>query len=58
MARVRARIAALLLALGVLAVATVAWPVIGATPASAAPPSAQAQAQLCSTKEWRADFRA
>ncbi|PWU47992.1 hypothetical protein DLJ46_13105 [Micromonospora globispora] len=58
MARVRARIAALLLALGVLAVATVAWPVIGATPASAAPPTAQAQAQLCSTKEWQADFRA
>ncbi|RZU72099.1 hypothetical protein EV384_0440 [Micromonospora kangleipakensis] len=58
MARARARIAALLLALGVLAVATIAWPVIGATPAYAAEPAAQARAELCSTKEWQADFRA
>lgn len=59
MARARARIAALLLALGVLAGATIAWPVVGATPAAAAPPvTAQAAAELCSTKEWQADFRA
>ncbi|SCL14743.1 hypothetical protein GA0070624_0511 [Micromonospora rhizosphaerae] len=58
MATARARIAALLLALGLLAAATVAWPVIGAAPASAAPPAAQARAELCSTKEWQADFRA
>ncbi|MBM0238428.1 MFS transporter [Micromonospora sp. ATA32] len=58
MARARARIAALLLALGILAVATIAWPVLGATPASAAPSAAQARAELCSTKEWQADFRA
>jgi hypothetical protein len=58
MARARARIAALLLALGVLAVATIAWPVVGATPAYAATPAAQARAELCSTKEWQADFRA
>ncbi|MDH6461473.1 putative membrane protein [Micromonospora sp. A200] len=59
MARARARIAALLLAIGVLAGATIAWPVVGATPASAAPPvAAQAAAELCSTKEWQADFRA
>ncbi|SCG56487.1 hypothetical protein [Micromonospora halophytica] len=60
MARARARIAALLLVLGVLAGATISWPVIGATPAAAAPPAAQAQAmaELCSTKEWQANFRA
>ncbi|ATO16045.1 hypothetical protein CO540_21310 [Micromonospora sp. WMMA2032] len=59
MARARARIAALLLALGVLAGATISWPVIGAaTPAYAAGPTAQARAELCSTKEWQADFRA
>ncbi|GAA4564785.1 hypothetical protein GCM10023176_11480 [Micromonospora coerulea] len=58
MARARARIAALLLALGVLAVATIAWPVVGATPAYAATPVAQARAELCSTKEWQTDFRA
>ncbi|MFG3687750.1 MFS transporter [Micromonospora sp. NPDC047740] len=59
MARARARIAALLLAVGVLAVATIAWPVVGATPAYAtATPVAAARAELCSTKEWQADFRA
>ncbi|MBY8875472.1 MFS transporter [Micromonospora sp. PLK6-60] len=61
MARARARIAALLLALGVLAVATVGWPVFGETPASAAPTTARAAAaaaELCTTKEWQADFRA
>ncbi|MGW5667916.1 MFS transporter [Micromonospora sp. NPDC003776] len=58
MARARARIAALLLALGVLAGATIGWPLIGATPAYAATPVAQAQAELCSTEEWQADFRA
>ncbi|MCI4063128.1 MFS transporter [Micromonospora sp. R77] len=58
MARARARITALLLALGVLAVATVAWPVLGTTPAYGATPVAQARAELCSTKEWQADFRA
>ncbi|SCG58477.1 MraY family glycosyltransferase [Micromonospora coxensis] len=64
MARARARIAALLLVLGVLAGATISWPVVGATAAAAAPPAAQAQAQaqaqaeLCSTEEWQADFRA
>ncbi|KWV34120.1 hypothetical protein [Micromonospora rifamycinica] len=58
MARTRARITALLLALGVLAGATIAWPVIGATPAYARPPAtAQAAADLCTTKEWQADFR-
>ncbi|TDB72586.1 MFS transporter [Micromonospora sp. KC723] len=64
MARARARITALLLALGVLAGATIAWPVLAPTPALAAPASvqvqaqAQARAELCSTKEWQADFRA
>ncbi|MEV4842094.1 MFS transporter [Micromonospora matsumotoense] len=59
MARARARITALLLALGVLAGATIAWPVVGATPAYAVPPvTAQAAADLCTTKEWQADFRA
>ncbi|MFU8873858.1 MFS transporter [Micromonospora sp. SL4-19] len=58
MARARARIAALLLALGVLAVATIAWPVVGATPAYAVTPVAQVRAELCSTKQWQVDFRA
>ncbi|MEV0426991.1 MFS transporter [Micromonospora sp. NPDC050495] len=53
----RARIAALLLALGVLAGATISWPVVGSTPAYAATPVAQARAELCSTKQWQADFR-
>ncbi|MEU6206729.1 MFS transporter [Micromonospora musae] len=58
MARARARITAFLLALGLLAGATVSWPLIGASPASAAPVVAQAQADLCTTQEWQADFRA
>ncbi|MFC0007950.1 MraY family glycosyltransferase [Micromonospora siamensis] len=62
MARARARIAALLLALGVLAGATIGWPVVGGTPASAAPAApvtrAAAAAELCSTQEWQTDFRA
>ncbi|WFE58388.1 MFS transporter [Micromonospora sp. WMMD712] len=58
MARVRARIAAFLLALGVLAGATVSWPAVGGDAAYAALPTAQAKADLCSTQEWQADFRA
>ncbi|MGC4815834.1 MFS transporter, partial [Micromonospora sp. DT228] len=59
MARVRARIAAFLLALGVLAGATITWPVLGGAPAQAATPlAAQARADLCTTPEWQADFRA
>ncbi|WP_428963248.1 MFS transporter [Micromonospora fluostatini] len=59
MARARARIAALLLTFGVLAGATVSWPVLNSAPASAAPVSArQAAADLCTTEEWQADFRA
>ncbi|WBB66037.1 MFS transporter [Micromonospora sp. WMMD812] len=58
MARARARIMSFLLALGVLAGATIAWPLIGATPAAAAPVVTQAQAELCTTAEWQADFRA
>ncbi|MFF0150806.1 MFS transporter [Micromonospora sp. NPDC005203] len=57
MARAWARIASFLLALGVLAGATVTWPLIGAQ-AAAAPPAAQARADLCTTAEWQADFRA
>ncbi|MEU8023853.1 MFS transporter [Micromonospora haikouensis] len=57
MARGRARIAAFLLALGVLAGATVSWPVVGGDAAYAALPTAQAKADLCSTQEWQADFR-
>ncbi|SBT52541.1 hypothetical protein [Micromonospora narathiwatensis] len=57
MARARARIAALLLALGVLAGATISWPLVGATPAYAAEPT-PAPAELCTTKQWQADFRA
>ncbi|MEO3776256.1 MFS transporter [Micromonospora sp. B11E3] len=60
MARARARITAFLLALGVLAGATVAWPAVGGGSAYAATPVArvQARADLCSTQEWQADFRA
>ncbi|WBB82500.1 MFS transporter [Micromonospora sp. WMMD882] len=56
MARAPARIAALLLTVGVLAVATIVWPAVGA--AAAPPPVAQARAELCTTQEWQADFRA
>ncbi|MEU6022469.1 MFS transporter [Micromonospora sp. NPDC047134] len=58
MARARTRIAALLLALGVLAVATISWPGLTATPAYAAPIAYQAPTDLCTTEEWQADFRA
>ncbi|MEU8170585.1 MFS transporter [Micromonospora sp. NPDC049004] len=58
MAGPRARIASFLLALGVLAGATLSWPLIGAEAAAAAPPVAQARADLCTTAEWQADFRA
>ncbi|MFY1674735.1 MFS transporter [Plantactinospora sp. WMMB334] len=59
MARIGARVAALLLAIGVLATATLVWPVLGATaPASAAPVPTRAKAALCTTAEWEADFRA
>lgn len=63
MERAGARPAALLLALVVAAMATIAWPV---TPAIAAPPTGvqpaaavpgQAPGDLCSTEEWQADFR-
>ncbi|MEU4566364.1 MFS transporter [Micromonospora sp. NPDC023956] len=55
-ARAPARIAALLLAVGVLAVGTIIWPAVGAT--AAPPPATQARADLCTTPEWQADFRA
>ncbi|MFG1774929.1 MFS transporter [Micromonospora sp. NPDC049048] len=58
MARARARLAAFLLALGVLAGATIGWPAVGATAAGPAPLTAQAKADLCTTPEWQADFRA
>ncbi|KAB1924510.1 MFS transporter [Micromonospora noduli] len=58
MARAWARTASFLLALGVLAGATLTWPLIGAEAAAAAPPTAQARADLCTTPEWQADFRA
>ncbi|MEU4777995.1 MFS transporter [Micromonospora sp. NPDC023633] len=57
MARARARLAAFLLALGVLAGATIGWPAVGATAAAPAPLTAQARADLCTTPEWQADFR-
>ncbi|SCL21016.1 hypothetical protein GA0070616_2174 [Micromonospora nigra] len=58
MARARARITALLLALGVIAGATIGWPVLLPTPAYAAPVEYAAQSDLCTTAEWQADFRA
>ncbi|MEH1013752.1 MFS transporter [Micromonospora sp. CPCC 206060] len=56
MARAGARIASLILAIAVLAVMTIAWPVVA--PAAAAPPPAQALSNLCTTEQWQADFRA
>ncbi|MDG9673320.1 MFS transporter [Micromonospora sp. DH14] len=53
-----ARLTSFLLALGVLAGASLTWPLIGAEAAAAAPPAAQARADLCTTAEWQADFRA
>ncbi|MBQ1072435.1 MFS transporter [Micromonospora sp. C31] len=58
MARAPARLAAFLLAVGVLAGATIGWPAVGATAAAPAPLTAQANAGLCTTPEWQADFRA
>ncbi|MGC4772672.1 MFS transporter [Micromonospora sp. DT44] len=58
MAGARVRIASFLLALGVLAGATLSWPFLGAAAAAAAPPVTQARAELCTTAEWQADFRA
>ncbi|WP_433388324.1 MFS transporter [Micromonospora sp. KLBMP9576] len=58
MARARARMVAFLLALGVLAGATIGWPAVGATAAGPAPLTAQARADLCTTPEWQADLRA
>ncbi|MEU4531037.1 MFS transporter [Micromonospora ureilytica] len=58
MARAWARTVSFLLALGVLAGASLTWPLIGAEAAAAAPPAAQARADLCTTAEWQADFRA
>ncbi|WP_444949161.1 MFS transporter [Micromonospora ureilytica] len=57
MARAWARTVSFLLALGVLAGASLTWPLIGAEAAAAAPPAAQARADLCTTAEWQADFR-
>lgn len=58
MARAGARVAALLLAIGVLATATLVWPVLGAaTPATAAPIPSRAKVALCTTAEWEDNFR-
>ncbi|MEU8160632.1 MFS transporter [Micromonospora parva] len=51
------RLTSFLLALGVLAGASLTWPLIGAEAAAAAPPAAQARADLCTTAEWQANFR-
>ncbi|MBO4204980.1 MFS transporter [Micromonospora echinofusca] len=56
MARAGARIASSILAVAVLAVMTIAWPVV--SPATAAPPPARALSNVCTTEEWQADFRA
>ena len=56
MARTGARVAALLLAVGMLAMTTVVWPVFAST-ATAAPIPVRAPADLCTTAEWQADYR-
>ncbi|MFI6759255.1 MFS transporter [Micromonospora sp. NPDC050417] len=59
MARAGVRSIAFLLALAVIAVATVSWPLLGGT-ATAAPATTvptYAPADLCTTEEWQADFR-
>ncbi|MGW4464562.1 MFS transporter [Micromonospora sp. NPDC004704] len=63
MARAGVRSIAFLLALAVLAVATVSWPLFGAaTAAASVTPTAGlptlAPTDLCTTEEWQADFRA
>jgi hypothetical protein len=62
MTRAGVRRIALILALAVLAMATVSWPVFAGAAAVAAPPTAQLPAQapgdLCTTAEWQANFRA
>ncbi|NYT95983.1 MFS transporter [Salinispora sp. H7-4] len=57
MAGARARTVALLLALGVLAGATVSWPGVGAAAAPAPGLSTQAPAGPCTVEQWQADFR-
>ncbi|MEV1286021.1 MFS transporter [Micromonospora sp. NPDC049679] len=52
------RMPAMILALLLTALATVAWPLFGAASASAAPVPARAAGDLCSTQQWQADFRA
>ncbi|ASW57023.1 MFS transporter [Plantactinospora sp. KBS50] len=55
------RAVAMILAIGVLALGSLAWSLPGAGPAVAAPPAAglpaRAPADLCTTKEWQADFQ-
>jgi hypothetical protein len=51
------RAPALILAILLGAIATVAWPVFGAAPAAAAPIPREAPGDLCTTDEWQADFR-
>ncbi|MDM4721273.1 MFS transporter [Micromonospora sp. WMMA1363] len=58
MAGPRRRTTTFLLVLGILAGATISWPAVGTAAASAAPLTAQAPGDLCTTQEWQADFRA
>jgi len=61
MGRAAARPAAMLLALVVTALTTIAWPLPSAAASPAPAPvsvPAQAPGDLCSTAEWQADFRA
>ena len=52
------RILALLLSVGLLALVTVPWSALRATPAAAAPAPPRAPSNLCSVEQWQADFRA
>ncbi|MEV0396061.1 MFS transporter [Polymorphospora rubra] len=52
------RAMAVLLAVLVGAAATVSWPALGTHPAQAAPLPTRVPAELCTTDQWQADFRA
>lgn len=57
MAGARTRTVALLLALGVLAGASIGWPGVSAAAAPATGVTALAPSGPCTTEEWQADFR-
>jgi hypothetical protein len=58
MARSGARITTLILVFAVFTAASLAWPVVAGQRGNAASAALRAPAELCTTAEWQADFRA